>query len=502
MQGRTESAPRRCSPRERIRNISSRFPAPLRALVPCASAVSRRGFFALLAASLIACERHGPSIDALRAGGELRVALVSVPHTYFLEPEGVLGFDYDLLRAFCDRLGIRLKARFVSSRALAMELVEDKKVHLAAGLLPVTADPATRVRFGPSYAMLQSQVIHRGDTAPPGSIAELVGRTIETVAGGSGLVELERHARILPDLRFAAPVDASSEQLLVRLEAGSIDAAVIPSLDFAVLRSKFPTLAIAFDLGSPRATAWALSEESELSIDNAIVDFFAADELVKLRESLWYRYYGHYREFDFVDAREFLRAYDERLPPIRDLFRDTAAETGIDWRLLAALSYQESHWDPAARSPTGVRGLMMLTRRTAAALGVSRDDPAQAVAGGGRYLAKLIAALPASVAGEERLWFGLAAYNIGAGHLADARKLTQQAGRDPDTWHDVQHYLGLLSKRHVAKNTRHGLARGGETLHFVASIRRYLDTIRLLERREVALEDGDGEHGFFALEAL
>ncbi len=456
----------------------------------------------LLATALAACERAGPSIDALRAGGELRVALVSVPHTYFLEPDGILGFDYDLLRAFCDTLGIHLKVKFVASRALAIELVEDKKVHLAAGLLPVTANPATRIRYGPSYAMLQSQVIYRAGTARPQSVAELAGATIETVAGGGGPGELDRHARTLQALRFSAPVDMSSEQLLVRLDTGAIDFAVIPSLDFEVLRSKYPLLEVAFDLGAPRAAAWAVSGQFEAGFDDALVDFFTATEQAHVRENLWYRYYGHYREFDFVDAREFLRGYTERLPAFREYFEAAGAATGVDWRLLAALSYQESHWDPKARSPTGVRGLMMLTRRTAAALGVSRDDPAESIAGGGRYLARLIARLPASIEGEERLWFGLAAYNIGFGHLEDARKLTEQAGRNPNTWHDVRHYVRLLSTRKVARQTRYGRARGGETLHFVASIRRYLDTIRLLERREVTPEDAAGERQVSIPEAL
>lgn len=456
----------------------------------------------LLAATLTACDQHGPSLDALRAGGELRVALVSVPHTYYLEPEGILGFDYDLLRAFCDEYGIRLKVTLVASRALAIKRVVEKKVHLAAGLLPVTAEPGTMIRFGPSYAMLHTQVIYRGGESRPESVADLAGTTVETVAGGGGPIELAKLARTEPALQFAAPDDSSSEHLLAKLDAGRIDYAVIPSLDFDVLRSKYPTLDIAFDLGPPRAAAWALSERFEPSIDNAIVDFFAAAEHAQLRKNLWYRYYGHYEDFDFVDARAFLRAYDERLPEFRDLFRSTAAAIGIDWRVLAALSYQESHWNPAARSPTGVRGLMMLTRRTAAALGVSRNDPAESIAGGGRYLADLIARLPESIAGEERLWFGLAAYNIGLGHLEDARKLTQQAGRNPDLWHDVRRDVGLLSQPRVAKKTRYGRARGGETLQFVANIRRYLDTIRLLERREVARADASRGRAGLDLEAL
>lgn len=451
---------------------------------------------------LTACDTRGPTIETLRAGGELRVALVSVPHTYYLEPDGILGFDYELLRAFCDELDIRLKVTLVPSRALAANLVAKKKVHLAAGLLPVSDALDTRVRFGPSYAMLQSRVIYRAGEPRPRGVSDLNGAVVETIAGGSGRIELDRLAASNPALNYATSPDMSSEKLLVRLNAGAIDYAVIPSLDFEVLRLKYPQLEAGFDLGPPRAAAWALSEQFEPSIDHAIVDFFVASQQNRLRQALWHRYYGHYGEFDFVDARAFLRAYDERLPAYRALFEAAAAEVGIDWRLLAALSYQESHWDRDARSPTGVRGLMMLTRRTAAEMNVSRDVPAEAISGGARYLADLIARLPASIEGEQRLWFGLAAYNIGLGHVEDARVLTQQAGRDPDAWHEVSKYLALLSKRNVASKTRYGRARGEQTLHFVTNIRRYFDTVRQLERREVVSADAHGEGGIFILQAL
>lgn len=433
-----------------------------------------------------ACENRGVSVEALQAIGELRVALVSIPHTYYLNRDGIHGYDYALLREFCRRLDIELIPVFVDSRAEAIQLVAENKVHISAGLLPVSSDHDTRIRFGPSYTMLQSQVIYASGRKPPSTIEDLVNAKVETPAGGIGVRVLTSLANAHPGLRFRSPVHRSTEQLLARLNAGVIDYAVIPSIDFQVLRLKYPSLEIGFDLGAPVAAAWAISDRFGTSVDTEIVNFFVDNENTGMRLKLWHRYYGHYGEFDFVDARAFLRAYEERLPEYRENFESAADDVRIDWRLLAALSYQESHWDPKARSPTGVRGIMMLTRRTAKQLGVARDKPVEAIAGGAQYLARLIKRVPETVTGDDRLWFGLAAYNLGYGHVADARKLTLEAGRDPNSWQEVSHYVGLLNRRSVGATTRFGRARGLQTLHFVDSIRRYLDALRQLERREVA----------------
>lgn len=430
------------------------------------------------------CDRRGTDFNALRAGGELRVALVSVPHTYYLEPDGVLGFDYELLRAFCAREQLKLKLTMVRTRAEAIELVEHNRVHLAAGLLPVSADVDTRIRFGPSYAMLQSLAIYDTNRQRPVTLKDLREQRVEALAeavGAEKLAAIDDSA-----LTYAAPPGLSAEQLLARLDAGKIDVAILPSLDFTVLRLKYPRLDIAFELGRPRAAAWAIAEHFGSSIDRAIMEFFIASEQAGLRKRLWDRYYAHFGNFDFIDARAFLRAYEQRLPEFRAWFEDAASTHKIDWRLLAAMSYQESHWDPKARSPTGVRGIMMLTRRTAAELKVSRSDPQQSIEGGARYLANLIARLPESITEDQRVWFGLAAYNIGLGHVEDARRLTAAANLDPNLWNEVSPYLALLSKRSVAQKTRYGSARGHQALHFVSSIRRYFDALRQLEREEIS----------------
>ncbi|MDX1657143.1 MAG: transglycosylase SLT domain-containing protein, partial [Candidatus Competibacteraceae bacterium] len=143
-------------------------------------------------------------------------------------------------------------------------------------------------------------------------------------------------------------------------------------------------------------------------------------------------------------------------------------------------AYQESHWNPRARSPTGVRGLMMLTLATARPLKVSnRLDPAQSVDGGARYLRHLLERLPAEVVKEDRLWFALAAYNVGLGHVLDARTLARRLGRNPNIWSDLKGVLPLLARRQYHRTLEYGYARGSEPVRYVQRIRDFRD---ILER--------------------
>ena len=176
--------------------------------------------------------------------------------------------------------------------------------------------------------------------------------------------------------------------------------------------------------------------------------------------------------------KRFLRHVRDRLPALRDHFKEAGLFYSADWRLLAAIGYQESHWRADAVSPTGVRGIMMLTRATARQVGVTdRLDPRQSIDGGTRYIRQIKAKIPRRIEEPDRTWLALAAYNVGFGHLEDARILTQRAGRDPDRWSDVKQYLPLLADPAWHKLTRHGFARGHEPVRYVENVRRYHDTL-------------------------
>jgi len=190
------------------------------------------------------------------------------------------------------------------------------------------------------------------------------------------------------------------------------------------------------------------------------------------------KYYGHIRRFDYVDTRALYRKIITELPRYQQLFQQAANEFNLDWRLLAAISYQESHWNPKAISHTGVKGLMMITNATAKQMKIDdRTDPKQSIFAGAGYLDSLKARLPDRIVEPDKTWIALAAYNIGLGHIEDARILTQQNGQNPDVWPDIKKNLPLLSTKKWYSKTRHGYARGNEPVRYIENIRRYYDIL-------------------------
>lgn len=190
------------------------------------------------------------------------------------------------------------------------------------------------------------------------------------------------------------------------------------------------------------------------------------------------RYYGHVDVLGYVGAYTFAQHLQQRLPRYESHFKQSGKQLDTDWRLLAAIGYQESLWQPGATSKTGVRGLMMLTNRTAQAMGVSnRLDPKQSIQGGSKYFVQIRSELPESIKEPDRSWFALAAYNIGGAHLEDARKMAEKEGLNPNKWLDVKKMLPRLAQKQWYAKTRYGYARGGETVHFVQNVRRYYDIL-------------------------
>jgi membrane-bound lytic murein transglycosylase F len=166
-------------------------------------------------------------------------------------------------------------------------------------------------------------------------------------------------------------------------------------------------------------------------------------------------------------------------------FEEAELASGVDWRLVAALAYQESHWDAAATSPTGVRGLMMLTEETADRLQIKdRLDARASILGGARYFALLKDALPPRLPEPDRTYLALAAYNIGIGHLEDARILAQRSGLNPDKWQDVRQVISKLAEPDTYQSLKHGYARGGEATQLVDNIRNYYDILTRMEPRD------------------
>jgi membrane-bound lytic murein transglycosylase F len=164
--------------------------------------------------------------------------------------------------------------------------------------------------------------------------------------------------------------------------------------------------------------------------------------------------------------------------------------SGIDWRLLAAIGYQESHWRSHAVSPTGVRGIMMLTQATAKYVDIeNRMDPESSINGGARFYARQTERLPDTVSEPDRTWMALAAYNVGYNHLKDARQIVEWQGGDPDTWVDMSKALPLLARQKWYSRVQYGYARGWEPVLYVNNIRRYYNIMRWLTDHDQTIEE-------------
>jgi membrane-bound lytic murein transglycosylase F len=400
------------------------------------------------------------------------------PTSYYESPNGPAGLEFELTDRFANWLGVSLKIEVVRGYADLLAKIQEGDAHLAAAGLAVTDEQSENVRFGPDYQTASPQLVYRSDTPKPAGIEDLDEGVLEVPAGSSHAALLRSLRQDFPDLRWTELPNTNTQDLVDLVAEKMVDYTVLDSHEVALKQRFFPDLQVAFDLGDPRPLAWAFPRGDDDSLIMAAEAFFgqleASGELADLLE----HYYGHIDQLDYVSVYRFKRRLLTRLRQYQSIFQQAARETNWDWRLLAAVGYQESHWLADAKSPTGVRGLMMLTQVTAEQVGVSdRLDPEQSIMGGAHYLRQIESRLPDHVTEPDRTWLTLAAYNVGLGHLEDAQKLALDGGADPHSWVELKRFLPLLREKRWYKKTRYGFARGDEPVHYVENIRSYYEIL-------------------------
>ncbi|MES9972063.1 MAG: membrane-bound lytic murein transglycosylase MltF [Candidatus Thiodiazotropha sp.] len=441
-----------------------------------------------LAVLLGSCSIPPPLVERIKASGELIVATRNSGTTLYEGSEGLTGFEYELVQLFAEELGV--KAHFIIPKHFddLLPTVINGDAHLAAAGLTVTPEREAEIRFGPSYQEITQQVVYRVGNRRPRKVEDLIGRDLHVLAASSHEEELQRLKETHPDLTWVSHTDLESAELMQMVQDKKIDFTIADSNEFSVTRRFMPYLKVGFDLTQPQPLAWAMAHAEDASLFNAMEDFFN-----RIRENgnlaqLIERHYGHIGRLNFVELRTFLKHIQNRLPKYQAYFEEAAEITGIDWRMLAAIGYQESHWNPKAKSPTGVRGIMMLTLTTAKQMKIeSRLDPKQSIIGGAKYLRFIEKLLPERIKEPDRLWLTLAGYNVGFGHLEDARILTEHLEDDPDKWAEVKKHLPKLSLKKWYTSLKRGYARGKEPVNYVDNIRAYYELLKWqLKQMELA----------------
>lgn len=406
--------------------------------------------------------------------GKLIVGTLNNPISYFIGSEGATGFEYELTKAFADYLNVELDIRPMDSVQALFSALSAHQIDLAAANLLYQPEKLEQFQLGPAYSSASWQLVYRKGENRPNSLARLNGRLV--VAKGSELnVLLNRFKEQYPDLQWTT-VDQSQEELLLQVAESKIDYTIANSIDISITQQIKPQLAVAFDVTDEATIHWYLANNTYNELQAALLDFMNNAIETGLIARIEEKYFNHLAQFDYVDTRSYLNAIETILPKYAYLFDKYKGD--LDWRLLAAIAYQESHWNPEATSPTGVRGMMMLTKATAERMKINnRLDAEQSIKAGAEYLHLLLAQMPNTIRQEDRIWFALCAYNMGLGHLLDVRRLTKSLGGDPDNWLDVKKNLPLLAEKRYYTNLKYGYARGYEAFQYVENIRRYMNSI-------------------------
>jgi|TARA_B100000745_G_scaffold78907_2_gene48229 membrane-bound lytic murein transglycosylase F len=433
----------------------------------------------LIALLLISCDSPPSYFERIHEHGKLIMGTRNGPTTFYIDNQGPTGFEYELGKRFAKSLNLELEIQLFSTEADMWEALDSGHIHFIAYGSPTPDAEGYTFSLGPAYQTISQKLVFKQGTDWPRDAGDLT----EPVAIPNHrpfIDSLQEIKKSHPDLTWEIHSNRTTEQLLDLLLEEKIAYTVVNSNELALHRQFTPDVSIAFSLNHDRPLRWHFPHKEDDSLLGAAFDFFSALQSNGELEQLVDRYYGHIKRFDYVDTRAFIDAVDEKLPKYLPLFKE-AAEQDIDWRLLASIGYQESHWNPKARSPTGVRGIMMLTRSTAKQVRIkNRLDPKQSIMGGAKYFRYLYKLMPNDIREPDRSFFTLASYNVGWGHVNDARYLTSKAGKDPNKWVHVKEFLPLLRHKKWYSQTKYGYARGDEPVKYVTNIRRYYQILQWL----------------------
>jgi membrane-bound lytic murein transglycosylase F len=441
----------------------------------------------LAAMTLLAgCSHPNSSLEQIRARGELRVVTLNAPTSYYLGAHGPQGFEYRLAAAFARDLGVTLVMKSVPNAAAMRAALSRGRVDLAAAQISPDEDWRDIGLTTTPYEEIPELVVQPRGRAQVHSIAGLTNKRLVVLKDSPQQTLLETlRSGGMSELHWTA-LAADQADPMELINSGGADCAVLDASEFAFAQHLHPEFMVAFALPNPRPVQWVVPMGAEQLLQSAnqfIAGARTSGELARIESDAR----NESGDFDYESAHQFQSDIAARLPALQGLFEEAAQASGLDWRLLAAVGYQESKWLGGAASADGARGIMMLTSDAATAVGVDdRADLRQNIIGGARYLAQVIDTMPKRIAEPDRTWLALAAYNVGYGHLEDARVLAQSHGKNPDSWADVRTQLPLLAEEKWYLRAKRGYARGWEPAKFVEQVRQYLAVLEWIDADKTA----------------
>lgn len=467
----------------------------------------------LISFAVLQTEQSEPELlQQILDTGQINVGFRLGPLIYYERDDVAGGLDYYVLQAFADSLGLELNLSVVDEIPDMLAQVQSGQIDIAAANLTVTPERSEAISFSQAYLDVSSVLIQHSSRPPLDSLDEIVGANLVVIQGSSHSELLRSLQTQYPELSWTEEADTIMFELMERVQNQTIDYALVDSSVFELERPYFPRVEKAMELDDPSPVAFALQKSSDSSFADALNNFLTEYRSSGNLDSLVNEIFSNNEIFDVASSLVLRERIQSRLPEYEALFRSVGEQFDIDWVMLAAVAYQESHWNASARSYTGVRGLMMLTLPTASQYGVTdRLDAEQSLMAGTKYLISLKSRLPERIGEPDRTQMALAAYNMGMGHLEDTRILTQRAGKNPDFWTQVREQLPLLQQIVHYKTVAHGYARGLEADAYVENILHFYNILdsyawqKELEEMEIKMryeEEGEFEEARPAFQSI
>ncbi|MFO8065393.1 MAG: membrane-bound lytic murein transglycosylase MltF [Spirochaetota bacterium] len=437
----------------------------------------------ILSAAFIITHLATSSLDRIEERGSITVLTRNAQHTYYTYRGEPAGFEYELAAEFAEFLDVELRIETRPWSELIPALRDGEGDFIAAAMTD-TEDRRRRVAFSDPYLIVRQQLLVHASRRDVTSMADANGMSVHVRSGTSYEERLKELIGGGLQAEISVHADRPTQDLIRAVAEREVEATVADTHIARLNRRYHPDVRIALALSGPQPTAWAVRPKDD-ELRREMNRFFASIKDDGTFDRIYDRYYGNTEVFDYVDVKVFHRRLKTRLPQYEEMFRREAERHGFDWRIIAAMAYQESHYHPLATSYTGVRGLMQITLATAQQLGVeNRLDPEQSIRGGVAYLDWLYERFEDIERHRDRLLFAMAAYNVGYGHVRDAQQLARDRGLDPSSWRSLEQMLPLLSHPEYYRNLPHGYARGREPVRYIHRILQYYDILRRLEPEE------------------
>ena len=429
---------------------------------------------AVAACLLAGCQPTPSALEQIRARGEIKIVTLNIPTCYYLGAQGAEGLEYQVATEFARQLGVKLLIYPVANEEAMQEALAHGLADVAAAQLTADAKWNRIGNAAAPYGRIPQLIVYRRDATRPRSTLQIESAKLAVRADSPQEHILQKmRSTVAPNIQWVATAPTSADPLQ-DVDSGQANYALIDAREYSFAHHLYPNVVVGFALADARPVQWVVRKGAR-DLVTAVDRFFDAFRQSGRLAKLELRSTGDMRSFEYAESREFQAHMTERLPRYRPWFEEASTESGIDWRLLAAVGYQESKWDPKAESADGALGVMMLTSDTAAAMGIAdRTNPQQSIFAGARYLAEVRDKVPERIPEPDRTWLTLASYNVGFGHLEDARIITQSLGKNPDSWTDVRESLPLLTQERWFLKAKRGYARGWEPVQFVDRVQRFL----------------------------